>query len=82
VWVELTCGSHIFYYFSGSNCHVSATSMPREMKTESNQPHMCHVSQNRHLNRRGTLSAPVLIVEGLVVYSFLDEGRKSDSLAS
>lgn len=31
--VLLTCGSHGCYYFSGSNCHESATSMPRGPKT-------------------------------------------------
>ncbi len=34
--VKLTCGSHVFYYFSGTNCHVIAMTMPRQMKTESN----------------------------------------------
>ena len=53
-YVGLTCGSHGFYYFSGSNCHVSATSMPRRTKTESNWPRRRHVSQNRPQNRRGT----------------------------
>ena len=48
--VKLTCGSHRVYYFSGSNCHVNATSMPRRMKTESNLPRMHHVSQNHRLN--------------------------------
>ena len=29
---ELTRGSHGFYYFFDSNCHVSATSMPHQMR--------------------------------------------------
>ena len=34
--IKLTCGSHGVYYFSGSNCHVSATSVPCQIETESN----------------------------------------------
>ncbi len=63
--------------FSRSNCHVSTTSMPHQIKTKSNLPRRHHVSQNCRQNRRGASSTLVLSVEGPVVSGV--ELRTSDA---
>lgn len=49
------------------------------MRIKLNQSRRRHVSQNTHLNHRGISSAPVLTIEGPVLYGILvhDENRTS-----